>query len=204
MRLFLIGATGKTGRQILDLALDRGHEVTTFVRSPQKLQPAPRLTIVQGDVKDREALAAAVRGHDAVLSAIGHGPPDALRPSTLMADCASSTVAAMTSVGVTRLAIVSAAVLFPMKGIRFAFFRWLLKHHARDLGAMERVVRASGLDWTIARPPRLTKSSDVHFRALRDGLPPGGLSMSFRAVAAFMLEAVEQRSYSHEVVGLCR
>jgi uncharacterized protein YbjT (DUF2867 family) len=67
---------------------------------------------------------------------------------------------------------------------------------------MEDIVRASGLAWTIARPPRLTNSPDVRFRALRDALPPGSRAMSFRSVAAFMLEAVERRSHVTEIVGL--
>jgi putative NADH-flavin reductase len=204
MRLFVLGATGRTGSEIVDLALSRGHEVTAFVRSPQKLQPVSSLNIVQGDLRDRNAFAAALTGHDAVLSAIGARPREALRPCTLMTDCASSTVDAMKAAGVTRLAIVSAAVLFPEKGLLFAFFRWLLKHHARDLGGMERIVQMSGLEWTIARPPRLTKSRDVQLRALRSALPPGGRTASFRSVATFMLDAVERRSHAHEVVGLAR
>jgi uncharacterized protein YbjT (DUF2867 family) len=140
-----------------------------------------------------------------VLSAIGPHPRDALlHPSTLLADCARATVDAMTATGVGRLAIVSAAVLFPEKGLDFVFFRWLLRHHARDLDAMERIVRASGLEWTIARPPRLTHSADASFVALRDALPAGSRVMSFRSVAAFMLDAVEQRSHIAEVVGLAR
>jgi putative NADH-flavin reductase len=204
MRLFLLGATGRTGGQILELALEHGHEVTAFVRSPQKLTPAPRLTIVRGDPRDREALAAALAGHDAVLSAIGPPAREALRPNTLVTDCATATVEAMKAAGVKRLAILSAAVLFPQKGAFYAFFRWFLRHHARDLGAMEEVVQKSGLEWTIARPPRLTKSREIGFRAVRGGLPPRAFSASFRSVAAFMLEAVEQRSHSGEIVGLAR
>jgi uncharacterized protein YbjT (DUF2867 family) len=139
-----------------------------------------------------------------VLSAIGAAPRDALRPNTLLADCARATVDAMTRSGVARLAIVSAAVLFPEKGFSFAFFRWLLKHHARDLRAMEGVVQASGLEWTIARPPRLQRSPHGSFRAQRDALPPGRRVMSFRSVAAFMLDAVERRSHVMEVVGLAQ
>ena len=202
MRLFVIGANGRTGSEIVSLALARGHEVTAFVRSPQKLSPADSLTIVRGDPRRPETIAAALPGHDAVLSAIGPHPRDALRPSTLLTDCARATVEAMTASGVARLAIVSAAVLFPEKGFYFAFFRWLTKHHARDLRAMEDVVQASGLAWTIARPPRLKKSPDVSFRALRDALPSGSRAMSFRSVAAFMLDAVERRSHVAEIVGL--
>jgi putative NADH-flavin reductase len=202
MRLFVLGATGRTGMEIIDLARTRGHEVTAFVRSPQKLRPASSLRIVPGDPRRSEAIAAALPGHDAVLSAIGPRPRDAFRPSTLLTDCARATVGAMTGSGVTRLAIVSAAVLFPKKEFYFAFFRWLLKHHARDLCAMEDIVRASSLAWTIARPPRLMKSPDPSFRALREALPPGSWAMSYRSVAAFLLDAVERRSHVTEVVGL--
>ena len=202
MKLFVLGATGRTGTEIVNLALTRGHEVTAFVRSPQKVRAASSLAVVQGDPRRPEAIAAALPGHDAVLSAIGAPPRDALRPNTLMTDCARATVDAMTRSGVARLAIVSAAVLFPEKGLSFAFFRWLLQHHARDLRAMEGVVQASRLEWTIARPPRLQKSHDASFRAFRDALPPGGRVMSFRAVATFMLDAVERRSHVAEVVGL--
>jgi uncharacterized protein YbjT (DUF2867 family) len=128
MKLFVLGATGKTGSEIVSLALSRSHEVTAFVRSPQKLSPAGSLTIVRGDPRQPETMAAALPGHDAVLSAIGPHPREALRPSTLVTDCARATVAAMTASGVSRLAIVSAAVLFPEKGLYFAFFRWLTRH----------------------------------------------------------------------------
>jgi putative NADH-flavin reductase len=147
-------------------------------------------------------LAAALPGHDAVISTIGPPPREALRPSTLVTDCARVTVTAMAASGVARLVIVSAAVLFPGKGLQFAFFRWFLRHHARDLTTMETLVQTSGLAWTIARPPRLTASHDEAFRASRNALPPGGLSMSHRSVAAFLLEAAERQAYVREVVGL--
>ncbi len=69
---------------------------------------------------------------------------------------------------------------------------------------MEQVVRASGLAWTIARPPRLTQSPDAGFVARHDALPAGSRVMSFRSVAAFMLDAVERRAHVAEVVGLAR
>ena len=69
---------------------------------------------------------------------------------------------------------------------------------------MEQIVRESRLAWTIARPPRLTSSGDPNFVALPDALPSGSRSMSFRAVAAFLLESVERRSHVGEVVGLAQ
>jgi putative NADH-flavin reductase len=204
MRLFLLGATGRTGTQLIDLALERGHEVTAFVRSPDKLAKRAHLRVVPGDPRSREQLTAALPGHDAVLSALGPNGTRALRPNTLLAECARSTVEAMLASGVRRLAVVSAALLFPEKGLQFAIGRWVLKHHLRDLTAMEAVVQQSRLDWTIARPPRLTKSSHLDYRAQRDALPPGSYATSFRSVAAFLLDAVEGRAHEREVVGLAR
>ena len=63
-------------------------------------------------------------------------------------------------------------------------------------------MRATSLDWTIVRPPRLAERTDERYRATIDALPTGGFTMSFRAVAAFMLDAVEERSYVREIVGL--
>jgi putative NADH-flavin reductase len=205
MKLLVLGATGHTGAQIIDVALARSHNVTAFVRSPAKItRRDARLEVVRGDPHNVEQLARGLRGHDAVLSALGVRPPQAFRPHTVVEECAASTVAAMTKTGVNRLVLVSAAVLFPEKGVRFAFFRWLLKHIIRDLGTAEEIVRATSLDWTIARPPRLTNKPDAGYRAVRDALPTKGFSMSFRAVATFMLDTVEQHSHIREIVGLAR
>ena len=205
MRLFILGANGKTGTQMVDLALARNHEVTAFVRSPGKItRRHPLLKVRAGDPKHVDELASVLPGHDVVLSALGVRPPGAFRPHTLVEECAASTVAAMTRAGVRRLVLVSAAVLFPEKGLRFAFFRRLLKHIMRDLESAEQIIRATSLDWTIARPPRLIDRPDEQYRTAVAALPAGGFSMSFRAVAAFALDAVEQRTYVHEIVGLSR
>jgi putative NADH-flavin reductase len=205
MRLFVLGATGNTGTQIVDLALARGHQVTAFVRSPQKItRRESALTVIKGDPLRVSELAHALPGHDAVLSALGPSGLDAFRQSTLLTECAASTVAAMKTAGVGRLGIVSAALLFPEKGLRFVLFRWLLQRHIRDLVSMEAVVRATDFDWTIARPPRLICSPEATYRRSRDALPLGAWEMSFRSVAAFLLDCVEQGTHQREVVGLAR
>jgi putative NADH-flavin reductase len=205
MNLFVLGATGHTGTHIVDIALSRSHNVTAFVRSPQKIaRRDQRLNIVAGDPLNVEQLAKELAGHDAVLSALGVRPPQAFRPHSVVGECAASTVAAMTKTDVERIVLVSAAVLFPGKGITFSFFRWLLKHIGHDLETAEDIVRSTPFDWTIVRPPRLTNSPDTTFRIAPDALPHNGTVASFRAVAAFMVDAVEQRSYIRELVGLAR
>jgi len=205
VRLFILGANGKTGTQLVDLALADNHEVTAFVRSPAKItRRHPLLNVRAGNPHRVDELAHALPGHDVVLSALGVRPPEAFRPHTLVQECAASTVAAMTRAGVQRLVLVSAAVLFPEKGLRFAFFRWLLTYIARDLDAAEQIVRATPLEWTIARPPRLVEKPDETYRATRDALPADGFTMSFRALARFALDVAEQRTHVHEIVGLAR
>jgi putative NADH-flavin reductase len=157
-----------------------------------------------GDPRSVEQLAAALPGQNIVLSALGVRPPQAFRPHSLVKDCAASTVEAMKKAGVRRIVLVSAAVLFPQRGLTFAIFRLLLKHIARDLEEAEEILRGSGLDWTIVRPPRLTNGYDERYRIAENALPKKGLSATFREVAAFMLDATEQRSHVHEIVGLAK
>ena len=70
MRLLVMGATGKAGRRVTEQALTRGHSVTAFVRT-RSLQPKSGLTIVEGDPRRSVDVAAAVPGHDAIISCLG-------------------------------------------------------------------------------------------------------------------------------------
>src|ERR1700730_18383679 len=87
------------------------------------------------------------------FSALG---PTGFGPTTIVADCARSTVRAMQATGVRRLLVVGVAVLFD-HGLLSAIARGtFLRNVARDSAEMERIVRDGDLDWTIARPPRVT------------------------------------------------
>lgn len=205
MNLLLLGATGNTGSQIVDLALTRGHHVTALVRSPHKIAKThPDLTVRTGSPLAMADVVPALEGQDAVISTLGLPPTQALRPSTFMTDTVRVTVAAMRRAGVPRLAILSAAVLFPGRGLAFAFFEWLLRHHARDLVAMEAIVRESTLQFTIARPPRLVHAPDAGYRSEVDALPGSSTVASYRGVAAFLLDAVGRRLHLGETVGVTR
>jgi putative NADH-flavin reductase len=205
MRLFILGANGRTGRELVDLALARGHHVTAFVRSPHKIAARhERLAIVAGDPLATAELARALPGHDAVISALGVRARQAFKPHALLENAAASTVAAMTEAGVARLLFVSAATLFPEKGLFFAFFRWLLEHQIADTTAAEGIIASTSLDWTLARPPRLTEGGSDAMRIVVDALPPGGRSLSYRALARYLIDAVEQHAHVRRVVGLAR
>jgi putative NADH-flavin reductase len=200
LRLFILGATGGIGRALVDQARERGHEVTAFVRSPQRLGAPRGVTVVQGDPRSVAELRDALPGHDAVLSALG--PPGAGR-TTILRESARSTVAAMHDAGVDRLLVVSAAMLFDA-GILFTLLRRvLLRNVAEDSLEMERVVMASGLDWTIARPPKLTNGPLTGHYQVADGrMPPGRISISRADVAHFLLDAVEGDPHACQIVGM--
>lgn len=78
MKIAIIGATGGTGRKVMELALAAGHEVIAVVRRPEALSPAAGLTIRQGDVFDRSSMILALAGSEAVISCIG--PPSNFSP----------------------------------------------------------------------------------------------------------------------------
>jgi putative NADH-flavin reductase len=86
LSIALIGASGRVGRRILEEALSRGHRVTAVVRDPAKLATRPGLTVARGDAGDPAGLAAAIAGHDAVVSAVSPAVDDpAVREKMLAA-----------------------------------------------------------------------------------------------------------------------
>ena len=167
MKLTVFGATGGTGSEAVGQALDAGHEVLAVVRNPARLRIShPNLTIMTADVLQPAEIADAVAGRDAVISALGHSRRRAERKAaarpTLCADSARSVTEAMRATGSRRLVIVSASGPYTegdgpvLRYVLKPIVRRFLKDDWDDLVAMEEVVRASGLDWTVLRPPQLT------------------------------------------------
>ena len=201
MKLFVIGATGRTGKEIAQQALARGHQVTAFVRSPERITSGnERLVVLKGDVMDEDQLFSAMRNHDAVLSALG--PRQVFKASSILRDSARATTQAMHRAGVKRLLVLSAAAHFP--GLLNRFASYIMQNHMRDSLAMEEIVQGSGLDWTIARPPRLTEEDSSAHRSREGAAPRMGFTLARKAVAAFMLDAIEQARHFHKIVGIAK
>ena len=201
MKLFVIGATGRTGREFIQQALATGHHVTAFVRSPENITlKNERLTVLKGNAMDENQLFNAMQNHDAVLSTLG--PREVFKPSSMLRDSALATTRAMNCSGVKRLVVLSAAAHFPGIPNRIASF--IMRNHMRDSLAMEEIVQASGLDWTIARPPRLTQEEYSTYRSREGAAPKMGFTLARKAVAAFMLDAIEQEKHFHKIVGIAK
>ncbi len=202
MKLFILGATGGIGKHLLHIALERGHQVTAYVRSPQKIGfTHERLEVVRGDLFKAEQMAHSMAGHEAVLSSLG---PSTLRSSALRCEFGRSLAAAMRKGDVCRTEIVSSALLFRDlsflgRVLKATLFRQLVP----DMAAMESEVCQGDLDWTIVRPPRLINGPARHSYRIADGsLPKGGFIISREDVAYFMIGEAEKAAHLKQIVGV--
>jgi uncharacterized protein YbjT (DUF2867 family) len=112
----------------------------------------------------------------------------------------------MQTAGIRRLLVVSAAILFEDMGIVAGLLRrTLLRNIAEHSAEMEQVIIASGMDWTIARPPRLTNGPlTKHYLVEDGGMPRGKRRVSRADVAHFLLGELQRPAHVHRIVGLAR
>jgi len=203
MKLTIFGATGKTGRHVVEQALDTGFEVTAFVRDPGKLDLRhDRLRVVQGDVADAAKVREAVRGQDAVISALGQTKTSAKDVLTV---AARHLVPAMREEGARRLVTLVGAGVPDERdtgSLGRTLMRGLMKlvarHVLEDAEHHAEIVRASDLEWTLVRPPRLTDGPKQG--EYRTGyLQLGGTNTISRAdLADFMLKLAADGRYVRE------
>lgn len=206
MNLVVLGATGGTGMEIVRQAVERGHSVTAFVRSPDRLEPfRGRITVSQGDLLNRAELERALDGSDAVLSGFGPRLPIAKADANLLRDFATVVTAAMPRAGVSRVVVVSTAFLFKDSVVppTYLFGRLFFPGVVRDSSAMERIFMGSGLDWTIVRPPQLTDKVHTGRYRVREGhLPRFGFKISRADVADCFLKTVEDPFSIRKILGV--
>ncbi|MEM6833137.1 MAG: NAD(P)-binding oxidoreductase [Pseudomonadota bacterium] len=155
MNIALFGATGGTGRAIIEQALAAGHSIHALVRDPLKLENADGVTVTQGDARDAAAVRTVLAGADVAISTLGNFNR---KPNTDVSDATKTLVAAMVEVGPKRLVVVSTiGVGDSLKQLKSFVFKHIIigmvaKNIWKDRERQEAVITASGLDWTIARP----------------------------------------------------
>lgn len=203
MNIVIVGSTGRTGIELVQQALDAGHNVSAIARTPSAMPLAhPRLRVVQADVLVSEDLPSILQGHDAVIVSLGGAQRD---DSATRSEGTKRIIRAMQQAGVERILIVSTAGVgssydqLPPAGqhVVNTVIRVAVDDHSRQ----EDAVRASGLAYTIARPGGLRNDALCDYTADPDGRITIG-SIPRACVADFLLRALTDASTIHATYAL--
>ncbi|MGK8558946.1 NAD(P)-dependent oxidoreductase [Nocardia gipuzkoensis] len=210
MRLIVFGANGPTGRLLTAQALAAGHDVVAVTRNPRNFPlEHDRLTTFEGDVHVEESVETAIAGGDVVLSTLG--VPYSKQPITTYSAGVANIVAAMRKHGVRRIAVVSSSAVDPKPyaDAGFLFNRVLQPYITRvmgktlydDMRAMESLLTATELDWTVVRPSGLYTSSLVTDYTVVEGHAEGRFT-SRADLAACLLRLVGDDRYVQKIVSV--
>ncbi len=221
MKLTIFAATGGIGRQALEQAVAAGHDVTAVVRDPKKLSAEIRIVTADLAAPDPAALQSAVAGAGAVLSGLG---PRSKSDAGIASQGTRAIVQAMKATDVRRIVVVSAAPIgtvpspgrpkppkhdpgdgFFMRNLFSPLTKAALRKPYADLALMEDILRDSGLDWTVVRPPRLTdKRLTGTYRTAYGQNLRRGLFISRADVAHLMLRVLEQPETIKRIIGIAK
>jgi putative NADH-flavin reductase len=210
MQLLVVGATGGTGKQAVEQALERGYSVTAFVRDPAKLGiQHPNLTVLTGDVLKPETLLPAVRRQDAVLCSLGSRPglDGPGQQDHSVSEGTKNLMEAMKLAGVRRLLVVSSLGV----GDSYAgapilsklFIKTFLSGPMAEKEIQEQAIRDSKLDWLIARPTRLVDGKATSNYKVAENMDFSVFNMpriNRADVAAFLLDQLTSDQYLHKTV----
>jgi putative NADH-flavin reductase len=207
MRVALLAASGRTGRATASELSSRGHQVTGVVRQPERARGADLDRVVEADAHDRVALARAFADqHDAVVSCVG---PVRGESPTVMRDTIRPTLGAMVDVGLRRLVVVTASGWVvdgddPLsRFVAKPILARVLRQANADFAATEDIIRASELDWTIVRPPRLLDGpARGTYHARRDGNVRWRYSLRRADLAMALADALEDPSAGGQVISV--
>lgn len=203
MNVVIFGATGPTGQQLVQQALEQGHQVTAVARTPSKLTLRhERLRVVQGDALDPASVDRVVRGAEVVLSALGVGRQ--FGATTVYSEGGRNILEAMLRHGVRRfVGIGSGGVEHddPSFGLIYKYIvkPLLLKPAYDDMARFETYLKASSVEWIFVRPTMLTDGPKTGiYRVSLRYAPPRGTKISRADLATFMLEQLESLDYLHQ------
>ncbi len=203
MKLIIFGSTGGTGRQIVTQALEQGHDVTAFARSPEKLdQKHEKLQVIKGNVLDFASVERAIQGQDVVLCTLGLSPMD---KSNLRANGTKNIIRAMEKTGVKRFICQSSDGVGDSRDtlpflMKYLIVPFILRRAFADHEIQENYIKESQLDWIIVRPAALTDGE--HIGSYQHGYAADNKTVTNKIsradTADFMLKQVADNDYLHK------
>nr|WP_294941751.1 SDR family oxidoreductase [uncultured Mucilaginibacter sp.] len=205
-KIVIFGASGGTGKQVVAMALQQGFEVTTIIRNPDAFYiQHPNLKIAKGDILAPSTFKNKLQGQDAVISCLG---VPKIQETTLYSAGIRNIVQSMQEVGLDRILCISSGALDIPPGSSF-IMRFLLKNVLQriykpiytDMRLMEDTLKASGLNWTIVRAPKLTDGKNKGRNRNITGQPLKGIPQISRAdLAGYLLEHLDDLSVFKQTV----
>lgn len=210
MNILVLGATGRTGRLFAQAAVAANHQVTAIIRDKSK-STMPKIKFLEGSPKDGELLEKTLHGMDAVVVSLNINRTSdnpfakVVSPLTIISDSVKALIPAMEKNGVKRIITVSASGVGDSWNHMPLIARLLIRSSNimrayEDHHRQEQALRESDLEWTIVRPVMLN-DKDVDTYKATIGKPTGG-SISRKAVAKFILDALESGKFEKDVVAL--
>jgi putative NADH-flavin reductase len=213
MKILLLGATGRTGKHIIEEAIKRGHKISAIARNPEKLKEF-KIDITQGTPYDYETVEKAIIGCEAVINTLNvsrksDNPWAPLTaPKDMISKSASNAIKAMEKAGIKRFVALGAIgagrswktapgilkFIISISNLKFAFL---------DHGKQEEILENSTMDYTICRAPMLSnEKNDTGAIATPEEHKPTNRVLSRNSAAEYFLKIIEKNEHIRETISL--
>jgi uncharacterized protein YbjT (DUF2867 family) len=213
MKILLLGATGRTGKLVIEEAIRRGHQISAIARAPEKLKDY-QIDIAQGTPYDFETVEKALSGCEAVINTLNisrrsDNPWAGLvSPKDLISKSATNAVTAMKKAGITRfiaLSTIGAGSSWKTTPTILKFIVSIsnLKYAFGDHGKQEEILQNSSIEYTICRAPML--STEINTKgavAVKEGENPPKMVLSRNSAAEFFIKIIENKEHIREIINL--
>jgi putative NADH-flavin reductase len=204
MNILVLGATGRVGSQIVTYALHDRHHVSVLVRTPEKIQiNNENLTIIQGNVLNKDEILRAMNGMDVVISALNTDG------TTTLSESMPLIIEAMENEDIKRIITVGTAGILQSRttpnSLRYQTSESKQKstRAAKEHHKVYDMLRQSTLEWTIVCPTYLPDGERVgKYRIDRNFLPEGGAKISVADTAEFTFKQIKASDYIKSRVGI--
>jgi len=200
VNILVLGATGKTGHQIVRYALETGYRVTVLVRDKSKLKlKYNNLIVIRGNVRNKKDVEKAVKDQNVIISSLGVRPGQ----NPVCREGIENIMESMAKLKVKRLIAVSAyGARETAKNFYGKVLNYFLKNIMRDKNEMEDLIEKSKLDWTVIRPVILTNAEfSNNYKIQTKGAISGGFHFISREdIARFIIDSLDNKEYKKKFV----
>jgi len=204
LNILILGATGRVGSQIVTYALHDSHQVTVLVRTPEKIQiNSENLTIIQGNVLNKNDIVRAMHGIDVVISALNTDG------TTTLSESMPLIIKAMENKGIQRIITIGTAGILQSRTTPTVIRYQSSESKRKSTRAAEEhhkvydMLKQSTLHWTIVCPTYLPDGErEGQYRIERNFLPEGCIKISVPDTAEFTFRQIKSSDYVQSRVGI--